>query len=313
MKKLRAGVIGLGALGQHHVRILSSLDTVELVSVCDTDKKTAQSFADKYNVAYTTDFHTMTDTIDVVSIATPTELHHMVGKHFLSHNVHTLIEKPITLTLADADELIAISREKNLAMQVGHIERHNAAFRRVQKLAKNIKFIEIHRLGPFTPRIKDCGVILDLMIHDFDIVLSLVGQEIDYLDAVGINVLTQHEDIANVRIKFKNGTTVNMTASRLTPDKQRKIRIFQNDAYLSLDYQNQEVTIYRKSFLGLKKELLAIEKEEPLKTEITNFINSIIDGSGLGKPDVEARNALELALKCLDIIKINKDNFTKNK
>lgn len=197
-------------------------------------------------------------------------------------------------------------------MQVGHIERHNSAFRRVKKLANKIKFIEVHRLGPFTPRIKDCGVVLDLMIHDFDIILSLVKRDISYLDAVGINVLTDHEDIANVRIKFDNGTIANMTASRLTPEKQRKIRIFQNDAYLSLDYQEQEVKIYRKSLLGLKKEFLDIEKEEPLKAELKSFIDGIISGQGCGKPDVDARNALELALRCLAIMKENNANFRKN-
>ncbi|MFC1809301.1 Gfo/Idh/MocA family protein [Candidatus Omnitrophota bacterium] len=313
MKKIKAGVIGVGSLGQHHVRILKSLPNVELVCICDLDKKAAKEISELHQVPFITDYKEMTAHVQAVTIATPTFLHHEIAKHFLTHDIHTLIEKPITLDLHHADELIAIAKDRKLVMQVGHIERHNAAFRRVEKLAKKVKFIEVHRLGPFTQRIKDCGVVLDLMIHDFDIILSLVNQEISYLDAVGINVLSQHEDIANVRIKFANGTIANITASRLTPEKQRKIRIFQNDAYLSLDYQNQEVKIYRKSLLGLKKESLEILKEEPLKAELENFITSIIDGSGCGKPDVEARNALELALKCIDIIGKNNDVFRKNK
>ncbi|MBN1493318.1 MAG: Gfo/Idh/MocA family oxidoreductase [Candidatus Omnitrophica bacterium] len=313
MKKIRAGVVGVGSLGQHHVRILKSLPNVELVCICDTDKKAAQQLSELHKVPFITDYKEMTAHIDAVTIATPTFLHHEIGKHFLSHNIHALIEKPITLKLEDADELIALARERNLVMMVGHIERHNAAYRRVEKLANKVKFIEVHRLGPFTQRIKDCGVVLDLMIHDFDIILSLVNQEIAYLDAVGINVLSDHEDIANVRIKFTNGTIANITASRLTPDKQRKIRIFQEDAYLSLDYQNQEVKIYRKSLLGLKKEHLEIMKEEPLKAELENFVSSIIDGSRCGKPDIEARNALELALKCLNIIAQNNEVYRRNR
>jgi predicted dehydrogenase len=151
------------------------------------------------------------------------------------------------------------------------------------------------------------------MIHDLDIVMSLVRQEIDYLDAVGINVLTQHEDIANARIKFKNGTIANITASRLTPERQRKIRIFQNDAYISLDYQNQAVKIFRKGLLGLHEENLEIEKEEPLRHELKSFVESIQNASGLGKPDVDARNALALALRCLEAIEKNNQVFRRNK
>ena len=312
MNKLRTAVIGTGALGQHHVRLYHELPSAELVMICDSNKEAAAALAERYQVPFTTNYKECIGAVDAVSIATPTFLHHTIAKEFLMNNIHTLIEKPITLTLADADELIALARERNLSLQVGHIERHNSAFRRVKKLADKIKFIEIHRLGPFTPRVKDCGVVLDLMIHDFDIVLSLVKRDIAYLDAVGINVLTDHEDIANVRIKFDNGTIANMTASRLTPEKQRKIRIFQNDAYLSLDYQKQEVKIYRKSFLGLKKEFLEIEKEEPLKAEIANFIDGILTGRDLGKPDVDARNALDLAIRCLAIMKTNTENFRKN-
>jgi len=313
MKKLRLGVIGVGSLGKHHVRILKSLPNVDLVCICDTDKKTVQEISTLYDVPSVHDYKEMTPHVDAVTIATPTFLHYEIGKYFLEHKIHALIEKPITLKLADADHLIAIAKEHQLVMMVGHIERHNAAFRRVEKLADKVKFIEVHRLGPFTQRIKDCGVVLDLMIHDFDIILSLVKQEIAYLDAVGINVLSDHEDIANVRIKFANGTIANITASRLTPEKQRKIRIFQNDAYISLDYQNQEVKIFRKSFMGLKTEHLEIHKEEPLKTELENFANAVRDGSRAGKPDVEARNALELALKCIDIIAKNNEVFRKNK
>lgn len=307
-KKIKIAVIGIGHLGKEHARIYSSLPQAELVGLCDTDKSRKEK-ADALGVPFFSDYHPLIPQVDAVSIATPTFSHHAIAKDFLERGIHTLIEKPITLKLEEADDLIRLARAKNCALQVGHIERHNPGFRRIEEIAKNIRFFEIHRLGPFTDRIKDCGVVLDLMIHDLDIVLNLVKSEVAAIDAVGINVLTSFEDIANVRLKFKTGAVANITASRLTPEKQRKIRIFQDDAYISLDYEAQQAKIFRKALFQIKQETVDIQKAEPLKEELSFFLNGILSGKSLGRPDEAARNALSLALDIVREIQKNQKEF----
>lgn len=306
---LKVAVIGLGHLGKVHARIYGELPEAELIGVCDLDPKAAEK-AKELNIPFFSDSKELLGKVDAVSIATPTSSHYTVAKDFLNAGIHTLIEKPITLKLEEADELIALAKEKNCALQVGHLERHNPGLKRIGEIANNIRFFEIHRLGPFTGRINDCGVVLDLMIHDLDIVMQLVNAEIESLDAVGINVITPFEDIANVRIKFENGSVCDMTASRLTPEKQRKIRIFQEDAYISLDYGEQTAKIFRKEGYNITHEEVDIKKAEPLKEELLFFLNGIHSGKMLGKPDQAARDALELALRIIDSIKINSE---KNK
>jgi len=311
MKKLKVAVIGVGHLGKEHARIYHSLPDVELVALCDLDESKVEK-AQTFGVKFVTDFHELLGSIDIASIATPTASHFQIAREIMDAGVHVLIEKPITNRLDDADELIEIAKQKNLSLQVGHLERYNAGFRRIEQIAKNIRFLEIHRLGPFTPRITDCGVVLDLMIHDIDIVLQLVKSEIASIDAIGINVLTPYEDIANVRIKFKNNAIADLTASRLTPDAQRKIRIFQEDAYISLDYVAQSAQIFRKAGLPaalfgekITREQIDIQKEEPLKAELEDFVRSVARGSSNGKPDIRAREALRVALQVLESIKEN--------
>jgi predicted dehydrogenase len=311
MKRLRVGVIGVGQLGQHHARIYSQMKDVELIGICDTDPL-RQDKATEYNTAFFTDHTALIGKVDAVSIAVPTFLHYALAKDFLQNNTHVLIEKPITNSLTEADELIALANERKLFLRVGHIERYNSAFRAVKKLAKKIKFIEIHRLGPFTPRVKDCGVVLDLMIHDIDIVLSLINSKLTYLDGVGVNVLTKHEDIANVRLKFESGAIVNITASRLTPEKKRKIRIFQDDACISIDYQNQDAVIYQKELFQISEKKFDITKEEPLKSELTDFINAIVKNAPADRVDRDARNALDIALQILESIKVNHKQILGN-
>ena len=293
---LRIGVIGVGHLGKEHARIYRDLPGCKLVGIADPDPA-KEDKAKELGTAYYKDFRDLVGKVDAVSVATPTSTHYSVAKEFLKAGIHTLIEKPITLKLEEADELLALARQKNCALQVGHIERHNPAYKRAEAIAKNIRFLEIHRLGPFTGRINDCGVVLDLMIHDLDIVLGLVKSEVLSFDAVGVNVLTPFEDIANIRLKFKNGTIANITASRLTFEKQRKIRIFQEDAYISLDYGNQTGKVIRKNGSEISQEEVAIEKAEPLKEELKFFIANIRSGKSLGHPDTAARDALKLALE----------------
>ena len=217
-KRLKIGVIGIGHLGKEHARIYHDLkDDCELIGLCDTDGSKAEK-AGHLRLPFFTRYQDMIGKVDAVSIATPTFTHYEIARDFLKGGVHTLIEKPITLRLVDADDLMELARENRCAVQVGHIERHNPGLKRIGEIARNIRFFEIHRLGPFTGRINDCGVVLDLMIHDLDIVLSLVKSEVQSFDAVGINVLTPFEDIANVRIRFKNGSVADLTASPLSPD-----------------------------------------------------------------------------------------------
>ena len=311
MKKLKAAVIGVGHLGKEHARIYREFPNVELVSVCDIDASKKEKAA-AFGCAFTADYRELLGQVDLASIVTPTVSHFQIAKDFLNSGVHVLIEKPITHRLEDADELIGIAKEKALTLKVGHLERYNAGFQRIEQIARNIRFLEIHRLGPFSSRISDCGVVLDLMIHDIDIVLQLVKSEIASIDAIGINVLTPYEDIANVRIKFKNNTIADLTASRLTPEAQRKIRIFQEDAYISLDYVAQSAQIFRKASLPaalfggkISREQVDIQKGEPLKAELEDFTQCVAKGSLNGKPDIAARNALHVALQILESIKEN--------
>jgi predicted dehydrogenase len=303
-KKLRVAVIGVGHVGKEHARIYTELPEAELIGLCDTDLRKKEK-ADELGVSFFTDFRDLIGKTDAVSVATPTFTHHTIAKEFLLVGVHTLIEKPITLRLEEAEELMDLARQKKCSLQVGHLERFNPGFKRIEEIAKNIRFFEIHRLGPFTGRINDCGVVLDLMIHDLDIVMSLVKSEIASFDAVGINVLTPFEDIANVRIKFKNGAIADLTASRLTPEKQRKIRIFQEDAYISLDYEAQQSKIFRKQGLQILQETIDIQKAEPLKEELKFFLSEILSGRSQGHPDEAARDALRFALEIVEAIQEN--------
>ena len=309
-RKIRVGVVGIGHVGKDHARILASLPQVELVGVADVDASKKER-ADALKIPFLKNYRDLIGKIEAVTIATPTASHAAIAQEFLQAGIHALVEKPFTTKLEEADELIAIAKEKNLALQVGHVERHNPAFRRVEEIvARKLGFIEIHRLSPFTPRIQDCGVVLDMMIHDLDIVLGLVKSEIQSFDAIGIPVLTPFEDIANVRVRFKNGTVVDITASRLTPEKQRKIRIFQEDAYISLDYEAQTGQIFRKGAFGITQEKIDIQKSEPLRKELEFFINGIITGKSLGQPDEAARNALSFALEIIEAIQTNLRQLT---
>ena len=302
--KLRVAVIGLGHLGKEHARIYKELPSCELVGLCDTDASKNEK-AEALGVPFYSRYQDLIGKVDAVSVATPTFTHHTIAKGFLEAGIHTLIEKPITLRLEEADELIELAEARRCSLQVGHIERHNPALKRIGEIARNIRFFEIHRLGPFTGHINDCGVVLDLMIHDLDIVLGLVKSEVETFDAVGINVLTPFEDIANVRIRFKNGAVADLTASRLTPEKQRKIRIFQDDAYISLEYGNQSAKIFRKVAGAITQESVDIEKGEPLREELSFFISEIQSGRSLGRPDSAARDALGFAIEIVEAIQRN--------
>lgn len=297
MKKTKIAIIGLGHLGSKHLKVCHELkDKLKIVSICDIKKETAQNFSTQYNVPFTTDYHELADKVEAVNICVPTLSHFEIAKFFLTHNVHTFIEKPITLTVKEAQELIALAKKNDLKIQVGHIERFNSAFESIKHFTKNPLFIECHRLNHFPNRSLDIGVVMDLMIHDIDIILGLIESPLKDIQAVGVPVLTKQEDIASARITFQNGCVCNLTASRVSDEVMRKIRIFLDNTYISLDYVKQEAFIYKKTGDQILKHALPIEKEEPLKKELEHFIDCIQEDKDPIVSGKEAAQALQMAL-----------------
>lgn len=288
MSKIRVGVIGVGSLGQHHARHFSENPRCELVGVVDTNKAAAGKVAKACKTEALQDYSSLVGQVDAVSIAVPTAAHYEVASTFLDAGVHVLVEKPITNSVQNARALIELARSKDLILQVGHIERFNAAIRKLREVIDQPRFVECHRLGPYDPRVKDVGVVLDLMIHDLDILLEIVNSPLESIDAVGAPILSRREDIANVRLRFANGCIANLTASRVTPTKKRKIRIFQDDAYMAIDYDRQSMEIYRRVELPqtrdstqkfeVVRKRLRVKLEDKLQLEIDHFLECVQNG-----------------------------------
>ena len=302
MQKIRVGVIGTGYLGSLHAKLYQEIENCCLEGVCDNDTSRLQKVTQELSVAGFSDYRELFLKVDAVSIAVPTKLHYELAQEFLKHNIPVLVEKPFTTNLKEADSLIKLARKKDLILQVGHIERFNSAFAACQEYFKDPYFIECHRLSTFPNRSLDIGVVLDLMIHDIDIILGLVKSPIKRIDAVGVNVLTPFEEIANARISFTNGCVANLTASRVSEEAMRKIRIFLKNAYISLDYRNQQAFIYKKGSAGINKTSLPIEKEQPLKKELASFIDCVREHKEPLVSGEIAREALAVALKIRDLI-----------
>jgi len=279
---------------------------VKFVGVCDCNLARAIEIGKKFKTASYSDYEELFDKVDAVSIAVPTSLHYNVAKDFLKHKIHVLIEKPITKTLSEADELIGIAKANGVILQVGHIERFNSAVLAIEPYLKKPKFIECQRLGPFHKRVKDVGVVLDLMIHDIDIVLGLMKQDVINIEAVGLSTISDYEDVANVRLMFEDGTIADITASRITKDAVRKMRIFQENSYVSLDYITQEAAIFRKTEEKIIKEKIKIRKKEPLKKELKSFIDCVKNQKRPVVSGVEGRRALQVALAIVEKIKPSK-------
>ena len=303
MEKIRIGVIGTGRLGSFHSKVYSRLSKhVKFVGVCDCNIERALEVGKKYHAASYSDYEELFDKVDAVSIAVPTSLHYNIAKEFLKHNIHVLIEKPITKTLSEADELIQIAKERNLIIQVGHIERFNSAVLAMEPYLTKPKFIECQRLGPFHKRVDDVGVVLDLMIHDIDIVLGLVQQDVMHIEAVGLSTISNYEDVANVRLTFQDGIIADITASRVTKDVVRKMRIFQEDSYVSLDYVTQDVAVFKNTGDKIIKEKIKVKKKDPLKKELKSFIECVRTGKKPIVSGVEGRRALQVALEIVEKI-----------
>jgi len=300
--KTRLAVIGVGVHGARHAAIFNALPGVELVGVADTNETTVRTVAEACNTAAATDFHTLLDQVDAVSIAVPASRHFEVAGACLERGIHVFLEKPIAETTEQASELVKLVRGTPVVFQVGHVERFNPAITALERLVRRPRFIEAHRLCTYSPRITDVGVVMDLMIHDLEVILHLVNSPITAISAIGVNVLSRTEDIANARLEFANGCIANITTSRVSPEPMRKIRLFEEDAYVSLDYRAQEGLIYRKQDGRIVREPVPTQKGQPLEIELSAFVECVRSG---GQPRVggeQATRALELALDILQEI-----------
>jgi predicted dehydrogenase len=301
-KKLRVGVVGVGHIGSNHARLYAEIPTAEFAAVYDIDPARASAVARKYGAQVATTVWEFGDMIDAASVATPTTTHYDVARALLQSGKHLLVEKPITENTRQASELATMASEKNLILQVGHVERFNPVLSALEARLTHPKFIEAHRLSPYPERSTDIGVVLDLMIHDLEVILHLVRSPVQTIDAVGVPVLSKSEDIANARIRFENGCVANITSSRISPERMRKIRVFQEDAYLSLDYQNQSGEIYRRALGRITRDKVEIEREEPLKRELASFVECATTGREPRVSGFQATAALELAVQITELI-----------
>ena len=331
----RVGVVGAGSMGRNHARIFDELSDVKFTAVLDDRADVAREIAAKYGAAACASMDAFLESVDAATVATPTVTHFAIAKRLLECGKHVLVEKPFTETPQQARELYDLAQQRRLVLQVGHIERFNPVLSALESRLANPRFIEATRLSPYPGRSLDVGVVLDVMIHDLEIILHLVRSPWVQVDAVGVSVLSKREDIANVRIRFENGCVANITASRISQDKLRKIRLFQKDAYLSLDYQNQSGYLLRlaregekeSSLLGkllgvatdstiitefagkkIVREPVEVDKGEPLKRELEDFIACAKAGAQPKVGGLEATAALELALEITRQIETSERN-----
>ena len=300
---VRVGVIGVGYLGQHHARIFSGLDGVELVGVADTEGKKACDIADKCCCRSFAEYADLVDACDALSIVTPTTTHHAIALVCLNAGKDLFIEKPITESLEEAKDIIEAAEKNRLILQVGHLERYNPAVIAAAEMIKAPKFIEAERLSPFLGRGIDVDVTLDLMIHDIDIVLSMVRSKVKEIRATGDSIITGKIDVAKAWLEFENGCKALITASRLATEKTRKLRIFQNDSYISIDYQSQEVRRYFKHGTDISFDVVKPENKEPLKEELRDFISCVQNRKRPMVSGKEAMDALEIVLKINEMLK----------
>ncbi len=304
MPKLKTAVVGVGYLGKFHAQKYAQLPDSELVAVCDSNSDIARAIADEHGVDVHTNYNDLLGKVDAVSIVVPTQKHYEVAKVFLDNGIHVLLEKPITSTVEQARELVQIAAQNQLVFQIGHLERFNPAVMALDDVLKEAQFIESHRIAPFNPRGADVNVILDLMIHDIDIILDFVRSPVKSIQANGVPVLSNDIDVANARIQFENGCVANVTASRVSMKSERKMRIFQPDAYITIDFQNKKLGVHRKGtgemFPGIA-EIDSLEREfeqgDALLAETAAFLKSINEQSRPVVSGEDGMRALETAFE----------------
>jgi predicted dehydrogenase len=311
-KKLRAAVVGVGYLGQFHAEKLAALKDVELVAVADADAARAKHVAAKHGCAAHTDPLELIAGVDLVSIAVPTELHHAVARGFLDAGVHVLVEKPIARTLEEADALVALALKRGALLAVGHLERFNPAFRALAATLVRPLFIDCERLSGFKQRGIDVDVVLDLMIHDLDLVLSMAKSEIGQVSACGFQVMTDSIDIANVRLEFASGCVANLSASRVSQSPVRKLRVFQTDQYASADLQAGKLRVVRRDARGgaITEDESGFDDRDALRTEIENFVAAVRGGRPPLVSGEDGRKALALALEVSRLVRARLERFS---
>jgi predicted dehydrogenase len=305
MKKVRVGVIGVGYLGQYHAEKYAGIDEVELVGLMDADQARASQIAGTLKTHAFIDHAHLIGKVDAVSIVTPTILHHRIAKQYLEQGIHILLEKPMTETIEQADELIDLAARKNVVLQVGHLERFNPAVIAITSLLGKPRYISADRAAPFTVRCTDVNVVLDLMIHDLDIVMDLAGSAPKEVSAAGISIITREIDMASARIVFYNGCIADITASRVSDEKKRLLRVFDDNAIFTADYQTQKATVSRKqpgSVPQLVVQDISRDRRDTLGDEIRAFVRSVQSGVRPLVSGIEGRRALALARTITDAI-----------
>src|SRR6201981_1487714 len=308
---IRIGVVGVGSIGKNHARICAELAEAQFSAVLDINRESAEMIAAQYGAKVANSLDEFISLIDAATVAAPTAVHYEIGSAILTHGKHVLIEKPITETTDQAQDLVRLAKERSVILQVGHIERFNPILSALEQRLTRPRFIEAHRLSPYPFRSVEIGVVLDLMIHDLEIILHLVRSPVKSIDAVGIPVLSKAEDIANARIRFESGCVANVTASRISPEKMRKIRVFQQDAYLSLDYQKQSGEMFRLVNGVISREAVEIEKDEPLKSELLSFVECSRKGIQPVVSGSQAAAALELAVEITEMTRSVTDELSR--
>lgn len=310
MKRLRVGVVGVGYLGRFHAEKYASMAEVDLVGVADTNMPQAASIAGNYRTTAYSTYQALFGKVDAVSIVVPTPSHFTVAMDFLKNDVDVLIEKPMTTTLEEADTLIRFAESKGLIIQVGHLERFNPAVVALKDIVQKPMFIESHRLSIYKDRGTDVSVVLDLMIHDIDIILNFVRSDVSEIRAAGIPVIAENVDIANARLEFKSGCVANVTASRISTKNERKIRLFQKDAYVSVDFTSQEITVIRQDskkndglIPGMEIKRLSFTKGDALEDEIKSFLQAVVNRKAPPVTGQMGRDALKIALNIMEQIK----------
>jgi predicted dehydrogenase len=335
-ERVKIAVIGVGHLGKNHARVLKELPAAELVAVADTNEKTAQTIAERFHCEAVTDYRQLAGRVEAVSIVVPTKHHFEVAKWAFEHGLHALVEKPMAYTVEECHKLVELAKQHKRILQVGHIERFNPALRSIRNAINTVAFIEADRLSPYPFRSTDVGVVMDVMIHDLDIILSIVGSEVEDIQAVCTPVLSKrHEDIASARLTFKNGCVANITASRISDKSVRKMRIFTADRYLNLDFAGKQAWIYSKTpkldqddfhvenldisgiddlmqfvFNDLiRVEQVVIGEEEPLKEELKHFLNAVRTGD---RPQVGGEEGLAAIQLAHDILNSAREHYQKH-
>jgi predicted dehydrogenase len=297
---IKVGVVGVGAFGREHARVYSEVEASHLAVVCDIDESRGRAIANRYRADFVRDYRELIGQVDAASVTVPTESHAPVASELLKAGIAVLVEKPIARTLEEADIIIEASRRSGSVLQTGHLERFNPAVVAAARIATKPRFFEAHRLSVFTPRSLDIDVVMDLMIHDIDVLLSFVNSEVTEVRAAGVPILTPKIDIANARIEFANGCVANLTASRVSAERVRKLRFFQPGEYVSIDYAVQEAAVVsvkprpegRPEF---ESRLLTVEQSEPLRLEIESFLKAV-QGAPVKVTGEDGRRALALAL-----------------